>query len=138
MKSMYQGMDRSLKQVDGEGALSLFRFFLEDEHGFDFQVGVFELVLGSNDVADLVVVDDAPNFGIGVRVVVDRDEAEEVGHHQVTVHHLEQVYHRLWLVLRRAHLHQTAHIEILQQINFQNCREGLVVVPGQYQSSGYL
>lgn len=76
----------SLKKVDGQRAFLLLGLLLQDENYLHVKTGVLEFLLGGHDVADWVLVVDATHFGCGVGVVVDGDEAVEVGHHQVPMH----------------------------------------------------
>jgi hypothetical protein len=57
-------------------------FLFKDHHEFNFEIGVFELLLRSDYVAYLVLMENATNAGGSIWVAVDRDEPIEVCHHQ--------------------------------------------------------
>mgnify|MGYP006910914107 FL=1 len=115
----------------------MLRLLLEDEHRLDFETGVLEFVLRCDDVADLVLVDDPSDFGGGVGVVVDGDEPVQRGDHEVAVNHFEEVDHGFGLVLGGAHFEEVAEGKGFE-VDFYDGGDGLVVVPGEYQHSGYL
>ncbi len=96
----------SLDQVDAERPILLLRPLLQNEHSLHPQARILEFLLAGDDVAHLVLVEDAAQLVASVGVLVDRHEAVQVGHHQVPVHQLEQVQHGFGLVFGRPHLDQ--------------------------------
>ena len=115
----------------------LFSFFLENEHGFNFEVSALQLIRRLDDVTDGVLVVDAPDFHGGVRVSIDGDKTVDHGDHEVPVDELKQVNLVLGLVLGRGDLDEAFNFKVTQ-VDLKDGRMGPVSVPGQYNSSGYL
>jgi len=82
-------------------------------------------------------VEDASQLVAGVGVRIYRDEAVQVGHHQVSVHQLKQVQHRLRLVLRGPHFQQHTDSQVVHQVNLQNRGHGFGGIPGQDEGGRY-
>ena len=101
------------------------------------QVSALQLIRRLNDVTNCVLMMNAPDLHLSVRVTINRHESVDHSHHEVAMHELEKVDFVFWLVLGSSYLYEPLGFKITQ-VDLNDGRMGAVFVPGQYNRGRYL
>ena len=89
----------------------MFSPLLEDQHQFYIEICCFQQVRRLHNVADCIVVVNAPDL-LALWVRVDGDETRQSTHEQQSVDELEQVNCIFWVIIDTRHLNQRLDGEV--------------------------